>query len=364
MRALVVALVWRVIVAIDGVVSYHLFKACACHQNSILRDAGWSPNPLTLSIDAMYRGDAPFYVALARDGYSYSTHHFSTMGFFPLFSMLIRAVTVAVGNVYVAAAIVPTVSFFAAVALLAVWLQERGLGRRAPLIVALLLCFPFSLFYAAIYTESLFLLLALAVFLSYERRRWYLCAACVALIVLTRPTGAVIVLPSVAAIGLSSSVRNWRWLLTLAAAALSLGAFEIYQWRTFGTPFAYARAKDVPGWEVSPSRLASDFLLRGEPGRSTALLALMMVIGILFLAAVPLVYRRFGPGYAVFTAMCVLGSLPVGLPGLDRYVIVAFPAFAAVGAQRRPAAVFALALFGFYGLLVTVSLFQQGLSVT
>jgi hypothetical protein len=115
---------------------------------------------------------------------------------------------------------------------------------------------------------------------------------------------------------------------------------------------------------VSPARVLDDFLLRGAPGRSAGLLALMLAIGILFLATVPLVHRRFGLAYAIFSLLCVIGSLSAGLPGLDRYVIVAFPSFAAVGAERRPVIVFGLALFGLYGLLLNVALFQQGLSVT
>jgi hypothetical protein len=59
-----------------------------------------------------------------------------------------------------------------------------------------------------------------------------------------------------------------------------------------------------------------------------------------------------------------VGSLPVGLPGLDRYVIVAFPSFVAVFTRLSPKVAFCLGLIGFYGLLLCVVLFQKGLSVT
>jgi hypothetical protein len=363
-RSLLVVLVWRVVVAVVGVLSYYLVKPCACRQGSILHDAGWSPNPLSVAIDAMYRGDATFYVSLARDGYHYSTHHTSTMGFFPAFSALIKGLSLVTGNVYAASAIVPTVCLFGAVALFAVWLEERGLGRRAPLIVAFWLCFPFSLFYGAIYTEPVFLLLVLAAFLGFERRRWYLVALLVAGLTLLRPNGAIVVVPAIVVMALASREHDWRAFLAIPAAALSLAGFMVYQWVRFGTPLAYVHAKSVPGWEVSPHRLLADFLLQGQPGRSTALLALMAVIGLLFLATVPLVYRSFGLGYALFSFLCVVGSLPVGLPGLDRYVIVAFPSFVAVFTRLSPKVAFCLGLIGFYGLLLCVVLFQKGLSVT
>ncbi len=362
--SLLIAVVWRLVVAVDGILSYYLLHICSCQQGAILEGAHWSENPLSVAVDAMFRGDAAFYVAIAKDGYHYSTVHTSTMGFFPMFSLVIKGVSLITGNVYVAAAIVPTVCLFAAVALLVVWLEERGLGRRAPVIVALMFCFPFSVSYAAIYSEPLFLLLALAAFLSFERRHWYVCALFVGLLALTRPIGAVIMVPALAVMALRSSSLDWRAFLPVPSAALSLGLFVAYQWSTFGTPLAYVRAKAVPGWEVSPHRLLADFLLQGEPGRSTPLLALMMVLGLLFLASVPFVYRRFGPGYALYCLLCVIGSLSAGLPGLDRYVIVAFPSFAVLGALGKPRLLFGLALTGLYGLLVTVALFEQGLAVT
>lgn len=312
----------------------------------------------------MYRGDAAFYVSLARDGYHYNTHHTSTMGFFPMFSIVIKGVSIVTGNMFVAGAIASTLCLFAAVALFAVWLEERGYGKRAPVVVALMLCFPFSVTYGAIYSESLFLLLALAAFLSFERRRWYTCAVLTALIALTRPTGAVVMVPALVVMAYYSSPRDWRSLLPIPAACVSLGLFCAYQWKAFGTPLAYVRAKQVPGWEVGPHRLLADFLLQGKPGRSTEMLALMMAVGLLFLASVPFVWRRFGPGYGVYCLLCVLGSLSAGLPGLDRYVIVAFPSFATLGVAGKPRVLFALCLAGFYGLLVTVSLFEQGLQVT
>jgi hypothetical protein len=59
-------------------------------------------------------------------------------------------------------------------------------------------------------------------------------------------------------------------------------------------------------------------------------MALMLGIALVFLAAVPLVYRRFGLEYAVFAGLSVLVCLGSGLPGVNRYVTVDFPAFAAV----------------------------------
>jgi len=53
----------------------------------------------------------------------------------------------------------------------------------------LLAAFPFAYFFGALYTESLFLLLALLAFYAIERQKWGL-AACMAFVAgATRPTG-------------------------------------------------------------------------------------------------------------------------------------------------------------------------------
>ncbi|MGI8968064.1 MAG: mannosyltransferase family protein [Chloroflexota bacterium] len=358
--AVVIAAIWRLCLALFGVIVHYAVPACTCQWSSALLSSHWSANPLSLVIDVASRGDARYYVAAAQHGYHYSTVHQSSMGFYPMYPVLIRLGSLLLGNDYVAAFTISTLCLFVAVALLAVWLVDHGLGTHTRRVTALLLCFPFAFFYGAMYTESLYLMLVLGAFLAAERGRWGLTALAMFLITLTRPTGIVLLLPL--AILAAQHGRRIRWKAALpgVAALLAQGGFMTYQYLRFGTPFAYVRAKSVPGWAVSPSRIAHDLLLQGKPGRSSALLMLVLAIAILFLTTVPGVYRRFGPTYAVYVAVAVLASLSAGLPGMHRYVIVAFPAFADIAIRLGRRSFFVVALASTYGLLMFDAVYAGG----
>ena len=84
----------------------------------------------------------------------------------------------------------------------------------------------------------------------------------------------------------------------------------------------------------------------------------------MFLAAIPLVYKRFGGGYAVYTA--VILAIPLigssSFMGFGRYLLAAFPVFAVGGellADRSRARRVAL-VGSSLGLLVLASFFGRG----
>jgi hypothetical protein len=69
----------------------------------------------------------------------------------------------------------------------------------------------------------------------------------------------------------------------------------------------------------------------------------------LFLASAYLVWRRIGPGYAVYVGVGVLLPLVHGLVSMERYVAILFPAMAAWATIERrwaQAAVFGVSVVG------------------
>lgn len=360
--ALLLVTCWRLLLGVAGWIMNVVAPHCACPWNSALRAEKWSVNPLTLAVDAASRGDAQYYVDAAQHGYVFSTQHFSSMGFYPLYPILIKATSLITGNAYVAALVVSTICLLAAVGLLAMWLVDRGMGAYTGRVLLLMFTFPFAFFYGAMYTEPVYLALVLAAFLAAERRRWVLVSVCAALLTLTRPTGVLILIPLVT---MMPPVRTWRGrhALPFATCLLALAGFMLYQFLRFGTPLAYVRAKAVPGWAVSPARVVRDLLLQGQPGRSSFLLALMLAIALAFLASIPLVHQRLGRPYAVFVAVTVLGALSAGLPGMHRYVVVAFPTFVALAPRLKNQAIVALATGGAYLLLLFLSGYVGGYGI-
>src|SRR5262249_2545280 len=122
-----------------------------------------------------------------------------------------------------------------------------------------LVAFPTSLFLAAAYTESLFLLLSIGAFLALRRHRWLLAGLLVAVATLTRQVGILLLVPLAVEMALNLRASRvpptrlgWRELLRmaggLASPALALVGFSFYLYARFGSPFASATA-EAGAWD-------------------------------------------------------------------------------------------------------------------
>ena len=417
-RAFLVTASWRVLVGVWGVVAHGMVRPGPYAANTLMH-RGWPANPFTYVVDAGVRMDAFWYAGIVRHGYTYSTHNPSSIVFYPLFPAVVKVLSLATGSVFLAGMIVPTICLFLAVLALQAWLDARGAGKASALAMGLILCFPFGFFWASMYTESLFLALALATFVFFERGSWQLSAVCAFLAVLCRPTGLVLA-PCLAAMLLVSGskfqgrlkvqgsrfkaqrpetedekqgtrtqfkvqgskfkaqgaatgyeqpqTRNQKpetrnppllpW-FAVFAGPFAYACFAAYQWIALGTPFASVNAEAVRPFSRDFSQAISDLMLR-RPGFPPWYLAALLVIGVVFLAAVPWVYRRFGLPYALFAALVVLFPMTLGLTSLERYVMVDFPVFAALAMVGRRVVPVTLMITGFYAMLGFMALFVAG----
>lgn len=343
-RALLITALWRLAILGWGAASHFLISPSP-HLHSLLRH-GWPVTWWSLALDPGIRHDAYWYVSIARHGYTYSTHHLSSIGFFPLYPLTIWLATRLVGNPYLAGTLLSTLFLLLAVLSLHSWMEKVGWEGRTPLTVLLLLSYPFAFIFAAVYSESLFLWLSITAFAAGEDRRWGYASFWTALAVLTRPTGYIL-LPCLALLAVRRGRRAIGVLLPIGAGLAALACFSLYQQIVFGTPFAYFRAKSVPPWAVSLHQALADLTLQGRPGIPPWFLTFNLMIGLLFLLALPLIYRRLGLAYVAWDALTVLSALAGAIPGLQRYVTTIFPAFAALATLRHPRLLFVLILIGF-----------------
>ncbi len=354
-KALIITAIWRVCVALSGALSHYVLHSAANYHS--LLGHGWPVNPLTLAVDASVRLDAYWYARVALHGYHFNPHYISSIGYFPLYPILIKAVSLLTGNVYVAGVLISTACTFIAVYLFYLWLENRGLEGRIVWVTALMLSFPFAFFFAAMFTESLYLCLALATFVFAERQRWALASAVAFLAVLSRPT-ALALLPAL--LVLAWVTRSRAALAPVVASAAALAAFGVYQLAAFGTPLAYVRTHNAPPTSVTPQQVLSDLTLHARPGMPSWYLAFMLFWGVFFLALVPTVYKRFGPVYAVYTAFSVLLPLASSLPGLERYVLVAFPVFASLSLSPKRRQTILLIVIWFGTEILATAMFARG----
>jgi hypothetical protein len=283
------------------------------------------------------RWDSGWFVTIAHHGYGSNT--LQAPAFFPLYPGMMAVLGRVLGGRFaLAGLLIALASCLVAFELLWRFAEER-LGRAGAWRTVLYLAiFPTAIFLQAVYSESLYLMLALAAFAFAEARRWPLAAAAAGLALLTRSSGiavvagiAVLAWPSVRAlawIGGTAAALFALFPLTLAVQAHNAWAFlhAQTQWNrhvSLAGPFGgiwdgFAALGSTPKGSSAHHALAVNL-------ESLAFLAL-------FLALLPAVWRRLGPGYGVFAALSVL--LPLCLPAstfpllsLPRFGLVVFPFF-------------------------------------
>jgi Gpi18-like mannosyltransferase len=166
--------------------------------------------------------DAQWYTGIALHGYTFSIHGKPALAFFPLYPAMLRLGTTVGLPVSLAGLLVSNAAFLGALlymrALADLEVHDIAL-RRGLTILAL---FPAALFTFAPYSESLFLLCAVAAMYHARRDQLLIAAFWAAAAVLTRSTG-IILLPA-----LPLAVNHRRLEMAALVTALTSAAFAVY----------------------------------------------------------------------------------------------------------------------------------------
>jgi hypothetical protein len=215
---------------------------------------GNRPNAGNLFLDGWLRWDVHWYWHIATRGYTNVPEVNGAQrdtNFFPLLPWLTHLVHAVIPNAYVAGMLVTNVAFLFAALLLHRLAALRGGEPRADRALLLLLAFPFSFIFSAMYTESLFFLAVVAAFYFGELGQWPKAALAAALAGLTRVPGVLVPF----ALGLlylekirfrpTAIRRDVLWLgLGFAGLLLHMG----HLWLRFGDPLLFVKTQQVQGW--------------------------------------------------------------------------------------------------------------------
>ncbi len=307
--------------------------------------------------DGWVRLDSGWYDSIVEHGYAYVPGQQSNIAFFPGYPLVVRAVSHLTGNTPLAGVLTTIVCGALAFVAFGRWCRDR-LDPAETLTALLCLAFyPYAYYlFGVMYGDALFLLLALAAFLAFERDYLLLAGVAGAAATATRFVGLAVVVGLAVGVlerrAVVCDAERGRWFSVdrsrlrelrpgdarVLVALAGIGAWCAYLWQRFGDPLAFSTVQAAWGQQAGLVTWAKrDFfaaLVRRPADLYTVGLVLQLAAAVLVALSVPIVGRRFGWRYAAYMAVVV--ALPVigsqDFQGTGRYMLGAFPAFAAAGA--------------------------------
>jgi hypothetical protein len=296
--------------------------------------------------------DGLWYRDVADHGYpEHVLHVQSTLGFFPLYPMVVWVVSHAfvvpiahwqILSTTVAGVIVAGIGGAIATVLVqrlaASWWGEQ-VARRAVLIFCL---FPGSVVFSMVYAEGIMLALAAGCLLALQQRRWVLAGVLAGLATAAEPQALVLVI--VCAVSAALELRRHglggrRALLAPALSTVGAGAFAIFLWAWTGSPFAsliaqrdgWSERTDVTALVHLAQQLGDQISLRHFNHPTIDLnLAVGLAGAIILIVLLGLVarnWREMSLEAIIYTlGIAWLGMTSEYVPPMPRLLITAFPA--------------------------------------
>jgi hypothetical protein len=311
------------------------------------------PDPVR---NLLARWDTFWYLDIASRGYHWNGNALQQQNvvFFPLYPLLMRVGGAAIGgHPLLAGLLVSLTAFLLALAYLWRWTADHLGPDAATGAVWLLSTFPLALFFSAVYTESLFLLIVVAVCYHAEHGQFARSAALGFLAGLARPNGLLLWIPIGWIVWVADRDRRrllWRGFATIAPVVGVL-CFSAYLGWHVGKPTAWIA--NQAAWPNDMGQLPPTV----PPPIDLWWIPNALSLGLVLASLAP-VTRLLGAAYGLFITADIAPPLfRHGLLSLGRFTSVMFPMFAWLAARVRGRARTRLILAFAVGQAVLAALF-------
>lgn len=291
------------------------------------------------------RWDAGWYLDIAKHGYKFEFGTPSNTSFYPMYSLLMRAVHRVLlmpgtdAGWLLAGLIVSNLALIAALIYLFLLIRLDFDESTAARSVLYLLVFPTTFFFSAVYTESLFLALVVSAIYYARTNRWVAAGIIGAAATLCRPPGFLILLPLVVEY-LQQKRFQLRAMkaeaLALALIPLALASFVTYlsirfgSWRVYfdsaipwSRPFTW-QTETIWRFFHTPHYLGL---------KDNAPLELVFLVCFLILAILACLRLRLS--YGIYAAASFFFVTLWGTMSIARYALVIFPFALVLGLLGR-----------------------------
>ncbi|WP_410509787.1 hypothetical protein RSJ42_06090 [Methanosarcina hadiensis] len=283
--------------------------------------------------------DTGWYMDISQNGYTPRPleeliSHQTNVVFFPFYPILMRFLGSTIGDQYTAGFIISNVSLIVACVFLYKLVRLDSDESSAFRSVKYLLLFPVSFILSGVFTESLYLALALMCFYYARTDKWHLAGIAGFFLSLTRSVGVLIFLPLIfeGLIPLLKEKRNLKSfkeardrilpLFYLLLIPLGIISFIIFNFYLTGDFLAFVHGQAAWGrYHMNPL----ETIINGYDGNMfTRFEAIFATISIFIFL---LFYRKIRFSYWLFGIYSLFIPLSTGIQSMPRFVLVIFPIY-------------------------------------
>ena len=320
--------------------------------------------------------DGQHYVNIAQNGYGVGEYTF-----FPLYPLIIKLLGNVFGSSLFSLNLIGQIisNIFFIISLIGFYkLIRLDLSEKvAKFSIVLLLLFPMSFYFAAVYTESLFFALLVWSFYLARRKKFLWASVIGAFLSFCRPIG-IFILPALAVEWYMQNykakgiLRKFPLSITLSSGGLI--AYMFYLNEKLSDPFAFFHEQTLVGEHRSSHiilipQIIYRYIFKILPSLnysyfpSVFFTILEFSIGIIYLAAVLALFLVTRLSYAVFAFLAYITPTFLGsFSSQPRYVLIIFPVYFILAKYliEKKTWAFAFCLVSSILLVISFSLFSRG----
>lgn len=323
-------IIWKVVLFLTGIASFEAIPLYSRH----LLGGGIDYYLTQFYIFPWANFDGEHFISLAQFGYQEYTQ-----AFFPLYPLMMSVVMYYPGETLPLLAksglIISTISFATALILFYKLLKLDYSSKFSLGVILLLLLFPTSFYFNAVYSESLFLVLILGSFYFFRKQRFFWAFVFGFLACVTRVFGILIFISFLIDLFVYKiPLKKSFWIFLIP---LGLISYMFYLYLSVGDPFAFYNLQLIVGEQhqrgivVYPQIIFRylKIITSADLSPLFTTIILELAVGIMFFC-LPIVgfFKKIRLSYLFFAFFgFLLPTIQGSFSSLPRYVLVLFPSF-------------------------------------
>lgn len=313
--------------------------------------------------------DGVHYIEIAKFGYT------TEAGFFPLYPILIKILSLFIGNYFIAAILISNTSFVVGLIFFHKLIKLDYPNKIANQAIIFLLIFPTSFFFAAAYSESLFLALLMSCLYFTRKRMWFLASILGLLLSSTRIVG-ILILPVLFWEFYTLEKTNFKnislKLISLFLVPLGLLSYMIFNYIHWGNFMYFIKAQGM----FSNNRSVDQVILFPQtlfryskiiatvPYQQYEWWIALVELSLTFFVLTLLLFgfkQRMRISYLIFSILVLLLPISSGtLSGMPRYVLMTFPIYITIALFKNKYLKITYFILCLFLLTILWTLFTKG----